>query len=245
MQEHVDYADGGFRDWLASSTFETQWADSVFDVQNIITFTEGFPQTGATTTTYTDLIDPDLAFTDGLSSLLSAWRTPAEISSTINFFNPFSNFSGYRRVTGAGWQTLGYLDSRPYFWRITPDPMLPGYPNYVKIVWDVARVVWPLAVEFPTDPSSDAESAAIVDSDLEYEFLNILNYGDSTDPSRQSGDYDMSAYMAGETPLADKKVTWHPVNVRVYPAKGRPEYKAVGWWFDGTTWTEKAGDYEQ
>jgi hypothetical protein len=235
------WSGGGTDVYTYNPNYSCSWGSAILgnliDVQpeNIDRTVTG-SLTGTVTESWSGLFDLDDAANDAFNALVavdpepdrSRFYPPGPLSQNIGYYN-------YRERDF--WGRVRY---DKYFFYI--QELNPNVPNYIKIKWDIGRVVHDFGQFF------DYSLAEILETDLEYVFTDVLNYGDGDDPRRFSDEFGWIEHLQAEAnPIVTypNEVSYIVCNVRLYRSPSVREYFTNGLWIEGGVLSTKDAGYER
>jgi len=232
-RKNLDWADGGYEYYDANPPYKCRWLTTPHTVvqDENIDVTSGTPKTGTLTTTYLDANTEASVCNDAFFALVAVDPDP-DVTLTPEspgLYNGIGTYF-YSTIDKDGTAEMG----KYYFY--IPDAT-PPVPNYIKIVWDIGRVVHP-----STGGVLDYTFAEIVETDNEYVFTDTLNYGDENDSRRFSEVFNALSYLQNEAnPIVTdgSQVTFIVCNVRVYRSPSAREYITHGIWIESGAVVQK------
>jgi hypothetical protein len=197
---------------------------------------ESEPYTGDITQTYLEPFDPVVAAEDAFYALVAVDPDP-----DVNLYPQVpglgNEIGGYSYTAADNAGSIGY--AKYYFYvQGLGNPA----PNYIKIVWDIGRYVTPNEGNY-----EDYSFAEVLETDKEYVFRDVLNYGEATDPRRYSDVYSWLEHLQAEaSPIVTNGDDVHfcVCNVRIYRSPSSREYLTQGFWIDAGVLTIKPWGYE-
>lgn len=181
---------------------------------------------------YSLSFDHEQAARDALNALFAVDPEP-DIFSPLDNNGPFSATVAEYYYNNAifSYPIDDYINGKvvynEYAFYVPPFVETLGKANYIKIVWDIARIV-------ADRGTGVVSSASVVETDLECVFTNVLNYGDENDARRKSNYFSLLSHLQAEGSGAEvghnNLTTFEVVNVRVYRSPSVKQYLTQGKW---------------